>query len=326
MAARKRRNLYEVLGVAKDADLDAIRKAYRKLARQHHPDVNPDDKAAEDRFKEVSEAYAVLSDPEKRRNYDEFGEISLEGGFDPEAARKARESFGAHFGRGGAGTAFDFGGFEGQTFEYGDLDDLLGNLFRERGGRRAAGLRGHDVEATLELDFLEAARGGEKRLTLTRPGAGGAPTPETVTVRIPPGVADGGRIRLPGKGGPGMGGGPPGDLFATIRVRPHAVFRREGRDVHLDVPVTVTEAVKGARVEVPTLDGRATVTVPPGTDGGLRLRLRGKGIPDPAGGAAGDLYVVVRIVVPKDLDPEAAEALEKLGPFEPADPRRGLFS
>ncbi len=326
MAAReKRRNLYDVLGVAKDADKDAIRKAYRKLARQYHPDVNPGDAAAEERFKEVSEAYAVLSDEEKRRNYDEFGEVSLEGGFDPEAARQAREAFGARFG--GAAGGPDFGGFEGQTFEFGDLDDLLGRVFRaERGGARGhrAGIRGQDVHATLELDFLEAARGGEKRLTLARPSGEGGAHSETVTVRIPPGVADGGRIRIPKKGAPGLGGGPPGDLWATIHVRAHPVFRLEGRDVYLDVPLRRSEAVKGARIEVPTLEGRATVTVPPGTDSGQRLRLRGKGIADPGGGPAGDLYVVVQIRVPRDLDEAGREALETLERFEPADVRNGL--
>ena len=323
MAAReKRRNLYEVLGVAKDADKDAIRKAYRKLARKFHPDVNPGDPGAEDRFKEISEAYAVLSDEEKRRNYDEFGEISLEGGFDADKARQAREAFGARF---GGGPEESFGGFEGQAFDFGDLDDLLGRVFR--GGRRrgGAGIRGEDVHASLELDFLEAARGGEHRLTLTRHGESG-PVTETVTVRIPPGVADGGRIRIPGKGAPGLGGGPPGDLWATIGVRPHKVFRREGRDLFVDLPLTMSEAVKGAKVDVPTLDGRATVTIPPGTDSGRRLRLRGKGIPDPGGGAPGDLYAVVQIRVPRDLDDKGRDAIEVLEAAEPKDVRAELFS
>lgn len=329
MAAReKRRNLYEVLGVPKDADAETLRKAYRKLARQFHPDVNPGDSAAEERFKEVSEAYGVLSDEEKRRNYDEFGEVSLEGGFDAEAARRAREAFGARFGADEGARGFEgFGGFEGQAFEYGDLDDLLGGLFGGRRGRprQGGGIPGQDVHATLELDFLEAARGGEKRLQLARPGPGGA-SAETVTVRIPPGVGDGGRIRIPGKGAPGLGGAPPGDLWATIRVRPHPVFRREGRDLYLDVPVTVGEAVKGARIEVPTLDGRATVTVPAGTDSGTRLRLRGKGIPDPKGGAAGDQYVVVQIRVPKNLDESALASVDELSRFDPVKLREGLFS
>ena len=282
-----------MLGVPRDADEDAIRKAYRKLARKHHPDVNPGDKVAEEKFKDISQAYAVLSDTEKRRAFDEFGEVALEGGFDPEAARRAREAFGARFGggarTGAGGGPVEFGG-EGFAF---DLDDVLGDLFRQRGGPGARGrggpgfaLRGADLGAELELDLEEAARGGERRITVTRPVAGGGAKPENVTIRIPAGVADGGRIRIPGKGGEGLGGGPPGDLHATIRIRPHRLFRVEGRDLHLEVPVTVREATLGARIEVPILEGRATVVVPPGTDGGRRLRLRGKGLPHPGGGAA----------------------------------------
>jgi DnaJ-class molecular chaperone len=322
----EKRDLYQVLGVARDVDAEALRKAYRKLARRHHPDVNPGDKAAEERFKEISEAYDVLSDPVKRRNYDEFGEVSLQGGFDAEQARRAREAFGQRFG-GEPGQGPEFR--TGEPFEFGDLDDLLGRFgFGGRGGRagRAAGLRGADVEATLELDFLEAAKGGEKRLTMQLAGEDGRLHTRTLTVRIPPGVGDGGRIRLRGKGGPGLGGGPPGDLWATVRVRPHPVFRREGRDVLVDVPVTIAEAIRGAKIEVPTLDGRATVTVPPGTDSGQKLRLRGKGIPNPtSGGAAGDLYVVIQVRVPKQLDADAAAALDMLAKAGPENPRKELF-
>jgi curved DNA-binding protein len=321
------RDLYKVLGVARDADAETLKKAYRKLARRHHPDVNPGDKAAEEKFKEISEAYDVLSDATKRRNYDEFGEISLQGGFDAEQARRAREAFGARFGGGGPQAEFrSYGAGEpyGESFEFGDLDDLLGRFgFAGRGAAgRAAGLRGSDVEATLELDFLEAVRGGEKRITLQLAGEDGRLRTETLTVRIPPGVSDGGRIRLRGKGAPGIGGGPPGDLWGVVRIRPHPMFRREGRDVHLDVPVTVAEAVQGARIEVPTLDGRATLTVPPGTDSGRKLRLRGKGVPDPSGGPPGDLYVLIQIRVPKKLDPVVLEALAA---SQPEDPRKDLF-
>jgi DnaJ-class molecular chaperone len=320
MAAR--RDLYEVLGVARGAREDAIKKAYRKLARKCHPDVNPGDKQAEERFKEISEAYAVLSDPVKRRNYDEFGDISLEGGFDADAARQAREAFGARFGRPPPGGGYE--GFVHEAFEFGDLDDLLGRLFHRRGAPREPG-RGADLAAELELDFLEAARGVQKTISMARPTSNGSLRTESVTARIPAGVADGGRIRIPGKGAPGRGGGPPGDLHATIRVRPHPVFRREGRDLCLDLPVTVREAVLGARVEIPTLEGRATVTIPPGTDSGRRLRLRGKGIPDPAGGPPGDLYATVQIRVPKGLGPERADQLDELAKLDPADLRQELF-
>jgi len=327
--AQRRRDLYELLGVPRDADAEAIRKAYRRLARRFHPDVNPGDEKAEERFKEVSEAYAVLCDPEKRRDYDEFGEVSLESGFDREAARRAREAFGQRFGGAGPG-GFDFEP-GGQAYSFGDIDDLLSGFFGGGGsGRRGGGgvfrRPGADVETELELDFLEAARGTEKRLTLPRPTAEGGTRTETVTVRIPPGVDSGGRIRISGKGGEGHGGAPAGDLYARIRVRPHPVFRREGRDLYVNVPVTVSEAALGARVEVPTLEGRATVTVPPGTDSGARLRLRGKGIPGVGSLPAGDLYAVIQIRVPRNLDEEGREAVERLKPYEPAEPRKGLVS
>jgi curved DNA-binding protein len=317
----EKQDLYSILGVGREADEDEIRKAYRKLARRYHPDVNPGDSAAEERFKGISQAYAVLSDEEKRRNSDEFGEISLEAGFDPEKARQAREAFGRRFG-GGAG--FEHAGREG--FHFGGLDDLFSDLFSRRGWREEpGGRRGHDLEAELELDFLDAARGGEHRLTIARPTADGGMRQETVTVRIPPGVAEGGRIRVPGRGGEGLRGGASGDLYARIRIRPHPVFRREGRDLHLDLPVTVREATLGAKVPVPTLEGRVTLTVPPGTDSGTKLRLRGKGVPSPSGGAPGDLYATVQIVVPHDLPPQAVEKLEELAAYDPPDPREGML-
>jgi curved DNA-binding protein len=315
----EKKDLYGLLGVARDADEDAIRKAYRQLARRYHPDVNPGDDAAEERFKAVSEAYSVLSDEEKRRNYDEFGEVSLEAGFDADKARQAREAFGQRFGRG-------MGGAEGEGFHFGGLDDLFSDLFARRGWREAPrARRGHDLEAELELDFLDAARGGEHRLTFARPTADGGMRQETVAVRIPPGVAEGGRIRVPGRGGEGLRGGASGDLYAHIRIRPHPVFRREGRDLHLDLPVTVREATLGAKVPVPTLEGRVTLTVPPGTDSGTKLRLRGKGVPSPSGGAPGDLYATVQIVVPHDLPPQAVEKLEELAAYDPPDPREGML-
>ncbi|HKJ23752.1 MAG TPA: DnaJ C-terminal domain-containing protein [Myxococcota bacterium] len=327
-----RRDLYEVLGVARDADAAAIKKAYRKLARELHPDVNPGDDAAEARFKEVSEAYSVLSDEEKKRNYDEFGDVSLEGGFDAEAARRAKEAFGARFGGGGGAgpggfEAFFGGGGPGGGEEMhfgGDLDDLLSRLTgRGRGGGPRGPRRGHDLEAELELELRDAALGCERRLTLARPTAGGSRT-ETVTVKVPPGMVDGARIRIPGKGAEGPGGGPAGDLHATIRVRRDPLFRAEGRDLHLELPVTFAEATLGAEIEVPTLDGRATLTLPPGTDGGQRLRLRGKGIPGAGRHGAGDLYVTVRIRVPRDLDDAGRARVEAVAELGPADPRKGL--
>jgi len=304
-----RKDPYTVLGVPRDAKDDAIRKAYRKLARELHPDVNPGDPVAEERFKEVSGAYAVLSDPDKRSAYDEFGEIALDPNFDVERAREAGQAFGGGHGFGGFGGGPGMGGFGG-------LDDLFSNLFsRGGGGFEGVHLRraGPDVEAELELDFLEAALGGEQRLTISRPSADGGSRQQTVTVRIPPGVADGGRIRLRGKGGEGIGGGPPGDLFARIRVRPHPVFRREGRDLFLDVPVSVREAILGAKVAVPTLRGRVTVSIPPGTDSGSKLRLRGKGVPHLRGNGRGDQLVIINVEIPKSLNSDQRDLIEKLG-------------
>jgi len=307
--AAHRKDAYETLGVSRDADADTIRKAYRKLARELHPDVNPDNAEAENRFKEVSEAYAKLSDPDKRRDYDEFGDVAFQPGFDPKQARRARS---AH------------GGF--QEFEFGGIDDLFSDLFG-RGGQGARGpmrRRGATLEATLDLDFLEAARGGEQKFQISRPTASGGNRSESVSVRIPAGVADGGKIRLRGKGGEGSGGGPDGDLVATIRIRPHPHFNREGRDISLEVPLSITEATLGAKVEVPTLDGRVTVTIPPGTDSGARLRLKGKGVRNPSGGAPGDFFVVAKICVPKDLNDEQRAQFEALRALDPIGLRDAL--
>jgi DnaJ-class molecular chaperone len=322
MAERGERDLYAILGVARDCDAETLRSAYRKLARQYHPDVNPGDKSAEDRFKEISRAYDVLSDAEKRRNYDEFGEVSLEAGFDATRAREAKERFEARFGGGRRG---GFAPPGAESFEFGDLDDLLGRVFRSRGGEGDFRARGADVSATLELDLLDALRGGTQTLVFSGPpGAAGAS--EKLNVRIPPGVRDGGRIRIPGRGQPGLGGGPAGDLWVRIRVRPHPVFTREGDDLHLRVPISLREAVLGAKIEVPLPEGRATLTVPPGSDSGRKLRLRGKGARDPETGQAGDLYVAIEIRVPRNLGEDAQRRLAELLPAdEGAALRKDLF-
>ncbi len=304
-----------MLGVEPGASDDEVRSAYRKLARQYHPDVNPDDPTAEERFKEISEAYAVLSDAEKRAAYDEFGEAATQGGFDAEAARRSREAFSHPFGGPG-------GGAEHGMFGGGGIEDLFSDLFG-RGGRSQR-RQGPDLEAELELDFVDAARGVTRRLELDRPRANGMTRRESVQVRIPPGVADRGTITLRGKGGEGRGGAPPGDLRCRVRVRPHPIFRRKDRNLELDLPVSVSEATLGARIEIPTLEGRVTLSVPPGTDSGTRLRLRGKGVPRPAGGPAGDLYAVVQIRVPRGLDEDAREGVEGLRRFDPSDLRSDL--
>lgn len=319
---------YRVLGVSRDASTDEIKKVYRRLARETHPDLNPGDAKAEARFKEVSVAYEILSDEQKRRAFDEFGEISLEAGFDADAARAQREAFSSRFGETGAG-----GGFGGD-FSFGGLDDFLRQFQGGRpgeGGRRSGGpggpgfrMRGADTEASMSLDFVDAALGGERKISIARPGPDGRLAEESITVRIPPGVTDGGRLRIPGKGGAGIGGGPPGDLWVSVRVNPHPVFRRNGRNLELDLPLTLPEAVKGARVEVPTLEGRATLTVPPGTSSGARLRMRGAGIPGSGDRSAGDLIARIEVIVPK---PEQAgdELLGALDGLEMENPRKGLF-
>jgi len=313
-------NPYEVLGVARDASDDEIKKIYRRLARESHPDLNPGDAKAEARFKQVSVAYDVLSDPEKRRQFDEFGEISLEAGFDAERARAARDRFSSRFGQPDP-EAF------GEGYAFGGIEDLLRG-FGARGGARGpqGGARfrmdGPDVEAAMALDFMLAVKGGERRLSIARPRADGGRIEEEITVRIPPGVTDGGRLRIPGKGGEGLNGGEPGDLWIQVQVEPHPIFHREGADLEFELPITLAEAVSGARVEVPTLDGRATLTVPPGTSSGSRLRLRGQGVPATRANAAGDLYARIKIVVPKDAAAKLESALRDLAQ---ENPRKGLF-
>ncbi len=311
-------NPYEVLGVARDAPVDEIKKVYRRLARETHPDLNPGDAKAEARFKDVSAAYDVLSDPEKRRQFDEFGEVSLAAGFDADRARAARDRFGARF---GAPDAEDFG----EGYAFGGIEDLLRG-FGARGGGERAGARfamsGPDVEASMSLDFDLAVKGGERRIGIARPRPDGSRVEEQITVRIPPGVSDGGRLRIPGKGGEGRNGGAPGDLWIQVRVEPHPVFRREGSDLEFDLPITLAEAVSGARVEVPTLDSKATLTIPPGTSSHSRLRLRGQGVPASRTTAAGDLYARIKIMVPKEAGPKLEEALRELAE---ENPRKGLF-
>jgi len=311
-------NPYQVLGVAREASADEIKKIYRRLARETHPDLNPGDAKAEARFKEVSAAYEVLSDPERRKHFDEFGEISLQAGFDADRARGARDRFSSRFG------SPETEGF-GDGYAFGGIEDLLRGFGARGGGQAGARFRmdGPDVEASMSLSFVEAVKGGERRIGIARPRSDGGRLEEQINVRIPPGVTDGGRLRIPGKGGEGMNGGEPGDLWVQVRVEPHPFFRRDGRDLELDLPITLAEAVVGARVEVPTLDGRATVTIPPGTSSGNRLRLRGQGVPASRTTPAGDLYARIKIVVPKDAAAKLGEVLRELGE---EDPRKGLFS
>jgi molecular chaperone DnaJ len=349
-----KKDYYEVLGVSRSASDKEIKAAYRKLARKYHPDVNPGDKSAEEKFKELAEAFAVLSDPEKRATYDRGGHDAFGPGFDPFA-----------------GTGFDF-----QNLRFGNLSDLF-DLFGA-GGRRSRPPRpgrGQDIETEIRIPFLDAVRGttveivlprqvpctvcggsgraagGERecpdcggtgrraqrrrgvQVSLTCPtcggagridtgscgacgGAGRAPAEERLKVRVPPGIDDGGRVRLAGQGDAGVAGGRPGDAFLRIRVEPHDVFRREGSDLLCDVAVGLARAALGGKIEIPTLDGRTAITLPPGTRSGQKLRLKEKGVPASGPRPAGDLYAVVQIVPPKKLDARSRELLEELARLE----------
>ena len=300
------KDFYGVLGVSKGADLEEIKKAYRRLATQLHPDRNPGDAKAEARFKEVNQAYQALSDEKRRALYDEFGEDGLREGFDAEQARaykRYRDQFG---GRGGGPSDFFGGG--------GDFGSVFSDLF---GGRvpRGGPRRGGDVESTLTLDFASAIRGTSVRVK-PRGGEG-----DEVIVRVPPGAEDGKRLRVPGQGAPGAQGGPPGDLVLHLKVTPHEHFWREGDDLHVRLPVTPLEAFEGARIRVPTVDGSVVMKLPAGAQSGQKIRLKGKGVA-PKNQAPGDLYIHLQIHIPHTPAAEGAlRELEKLLP--PGDDLRG---
>jgi curved DNA-binding protein len=313
-------DLYAVLGVPRTADADTIKKAYRKLAARLHPDKNPDDKGSEARFKQVNHAYDVLGDDAKRKLYDEFGEDGLREGFDPGRSRAYRD-WASNQGR-GSGGAYPGGGTV-------DIEDLFGggrsasgfgDLFGDFMGRarRARGpAKGPDLESEVTIDFASAVRGAT--LELQPQGVSGS----TVTVRIPAGAADGNRVRIGGQGGPSATGGPRGDLVLTLHVTPHRYFRREGDDLHLDLPVTVSEAYRGAKVRVPTIDGDVTLKVPERAQSGQTVRLRGKGVAR-KGGQPGDLYVHFMVQVPTSADVAVGDLIDQLAQHQREDPREGI--
>lgn len=336
---------YEILNVKKDASADEIKKAYRRLARKYHPDLNPGDKAKEKQFKEINEAYEVLSDPKKRAEYDQFGKTAFEG-------------------------AQGFEGFRTQDFGFGTggFQDIFSDLF-SHGRYEEAPSYGADLHAKLDIPLEEAFKGVIKPITLSREvtckscrgsgaessqtctqckgtgsvgqsrglfrfnqpcpscqgrgtvvkkackacrGNGSTVTTETIKVKIPPGVDTGSKIRLKGMGSAGVKGGPSGNLYIELTVRPHPVFKRDGNDIYVEVPVTVVEAVMGGKIRVPTLDSPVTMTLPAGTDSGKKFRLKGKGIPDRKTGIAGDQFAVIKIIVPKNVTNRTKEALEEL--------------
>jgi len=299
---------YALLGVAKTATEDEIRKAYRKLARKYHPDVNPNDSKAEDRFKEISLAYEVLSDKEKRARYDEFGAQSFAQGFDPAQAREY-----TRWSRGARRSPMHESSSANVDI---DIEDLLGGIFG--GARRPRGpAKGADAEGEISIGLLDAVRGGEVRVQVAGRG--------TLRVKIPAGADDGTRIRLAGQGDPGTLGAPPGDLYLTLHVRPHAFFERKASDLSLDLPVTLPELVLGASIEVPTPDGPVTMKVPPQSASGRVLRLRGKGVPKLGGAERGDLYVKLVAELPDPADPRLEAIANELAPlYEGRDVRAKL--
>ena len=304
------RDFYQILGVPRSASQDEIQRAYRKLARAHHPDVNKDP-GAEERFKDVSEAYSVLSDPQTRRRYDAFGPDfrQVPEDVDPEAWRRAQA--GSRAGAGPSGrSAFSYGA--GDI----DIDDLLGGLFGGRAGRGWGPVPGADQEATIELAMEDAYHGGRRQITL-----GSGAEARSLQVTIPPGVTDGQRIRLAGQGGQGGDGGQPGDLYLVVRIAKHPVYWLEGRDLHVELRLAPWEAALGTSVAVDTPGGEAKVAVPLGTSSGRRLRLRGRGLPNPKG-KPGDLYAEARIMVPARLSQAERDLFEQLAAASRFDPRR----
>jgi molecular chaperone DnaJ len=355
------KDYYKTLGVKKDAAQDEIKKAFRKLARKYHPDLNPGDKTAEQKFKELNEAYEVLGDSKKRSEYDQFGS--------------------SPFGAGGPGFE-GFRTYDGrETFDFGGMGDIFSDLFGARRGPETYQMRGHDMVMNLDLTLEEAFSGVTKPISFNREvpcqrcngsggeasqvcdackGAGSLKTAkgffsmsqpcnvchgtgkkitkicaacggrgkttrtETIKVKIPRGADTGSRVKVKGMGGAGTGGAPPGDFFIEIAVKKHPLFSRKGDDLYLDLPVTFGEVALGAKIEVPTIDGRTVMTLPPGTQGGQRLKLSGKGFPSPKSGMRGNQYIDIKIVVPKDLDSKAKDIIQQIDCFYKDDPRKGF--
>jgi molecular chaperone DnaJ len=385
------RDHYETLGVKRDSSAEEIRKVYRKLARKYHPDLNPGDKASEEKFKQVQEAYDILSEPKKKKMYDQYGfysESGFPGGAPKDAGSGGFDFNGFDFSEASPGAAPGSGG--GANRSQGsshDFSDLFSQFFgRQRGGgaSQAPAQPGSDLEYALRVDFWQAIRGTQVKLTVSRldpcaqcggtgsSGGGSAPCSEcngtghvqqmagamrfslscqrcggtgrlknvcpacrgegrvgqneSVEVRIPPGVASGDRLRVQGKGSAGTQGAPAGDLYITVNVDQHPVFEREGDDIHIRMPVKVTEAGLGARIEVPTVDGRAEVKIPQGTQNGQKLRLREKGVFNSRKNTRGDQIVEIVIQAPDVRDERTRELLKKLAEVDRSDPRAELWS
>lgn len=304
---------YKTLGIPRTATQAEIKKAYRKLVKELHPDLHPGDAAKQERFKAVSHAYDLLGDPEKRRRFD-AGEIDASGQERPE------RQYYHHYAGQEAGRRYDAGPEFGAGMGEDDLSDIFAQFFGgaragSGGFRREMHARGQDLHYHLEVDFLDAARGARRRITM--------PDGDTIEIAIPPGLKDGQTLRLRGKGAPGHGQGGPGDALVTVAVRPHPVFTRLDDDIEMELPITFDEAVLGARVDVPTVSGPVSVTVPKGASSGQRLRLRGKGIARP-GAKAGDHILRLKIVLPSRIDGEMEELARRWRDRASFDPRADL--
>lgn len=314
---------YEILGAKRAASQPEIKKSYRRLARKYHPDVNPGDPSAEERFKQIQEAYKVLSDPEKRKLYDHQGyyrdghQAAAGGGF-----QDFQDS--------------GFSGFDYRNFSGGSGQSAFGDVLSDLFGRGGAGAssarptRGQDLEYRIEIPFLDAIRGTQTRIRVSRLDGGiqngGTQTVESLRVKIPAGVKTGSRVRVPCKGDGSVSGGPPGDLFLVVRVQPHPFFSRQGNNVLCSVPVTVEEAVLGAEIEVPTVEGKARLKIAPGTQSGQKLRLRGRGAPSANGGDRGDQLVEVQVVLPKVEDDRSREIVREFSRLNPQNLREKIGS
>jgi len=322
----KSRDYYEILGVSRNASADEIKKAYRKLARKYHPDLAKNDPKAPDRFKEVQQAYEILSDAQKRQAYDQFGHAAENmGGYRNNQDRAQGWS-------GGAPGGFDFSdifaaavGGSGRRrsrnvkinfsdfFNGGGSEDFFDNL---RGQESQSSQSGQDIVHPVSISFEEAIRGTTREIVLTIPQPDGSAKREHLSVKIPAGVDTGSKVRLRGKGQPGFNG-PNGDLIIEVTVAPHAYFRREGRDLFLDLPVSVSEAALGAKIDVPTLNGMTTVTVPPASSSGKKLRLKGKGVSASSAKPAGDLYLIIKIILPDAIDDGSEQLLRQFAQRNP---------
>jgi len=350
------KDYYQILGVGKSASADEIKKAFHRLAQQYHPDKNPGSKSAEEKFKEINGAYQILSDPDKKQQYDRFGFVGHPGAGAPGGPGPGNQQYYYNSGPGGDYN-FDINDLlsgmsrrakpRGKT-RFGGIGDLFGDMFGARDFSPEQGYDAEhtgDMEAELSIPFMDAVLGGAKTFSINLPGpcpvcrgsgrtgrqycqhCGGAGVEnrqESITVRIPAGVRDQGKLRIPGKGTP-MPGARPGDLVLRIRVEPHGYFKREDNDIHIDLPVTLWEAALGAQVEVPTIDGNANLKIPAGTQSGHILRLKGKGAPDPKSAKRGDQYVHIQITIPQNLDEKSKKLIEELSKINPDNPRKKLF-